>query len=179
MRIRRALAIGLAAAFLLASPSPSAGHDELSEILRFRDAWLGRLHAADLHGIVDGFADGAVLIPGYVPPRLGHDAIRSWYRSNFEKNRVHFDYTSHDIEIEGDWAFERWTVTVTLSPMGDGNDRLAGLTDAGQFTDEGVRVYRRLPDGSWKIDREVWDGDHEASRYLSTVFSRATPVSSD
>jgi len=176
MRILRALAIGVAIPFLLASASPSPGHDQLSEILQFRDDWLRHLHERDLQGVVEGFARGAVVMPGYVAPRLGRDAIRSWYRSNFEKNRAHFDYTSHDIEIEGDWAFERWTVTVTLSPMDDGDDLLVGHTDPGQFTDTGVRVYRRLPDGDWRIDREAWDGNHEAVGYLSAVLSLGLPV---
>jgi len=179
MRIRRTLGIGLAALLLLAAASPAPAHDDLSEILQFRDGWLRQLRAADIDGIIDGFAEGAVVMPGYVPPRLGHDAIRSWYRSNFDRNRIHFDYTSHDIEVEGDWAFERWTVRVTVSPVNDGDDVLGRHTDPGQFTDSGVRVYRQRPDGSWRIDREVWDGNHDAAGFLSTVLHPDIPLAGD
>jgi uncharacterized protein (TIGR02246 family) len=95
-------------------------------------------------------ADG-VLMPPHHPSVQGRDAIARYFRNLFSRSKFSFAFTSSTIDLAGDVALERVTYTVTIWP-GDG---AASIEDAGK----GLHVYRRQPDGSWKLAYDIWNSN--------------------
>ena len=52
-----------------------------------------------------------------------------------------------EVEIWGDWAYARTTITGTATPYGDGNPI--------QIDMKALQILRRQPDGSWKVSRYI------------------------
>ncbi|MEE8586821.1 MAG: hypothetical protein V3T83_18425 [Acidobacteriota bacterium] len=57
-----------------------------------------------------------------------------------------------EVEVAGDWAFDRGTYTITLTPKAGGEP---------VFEDEAkyLTITKRQPDGSWKIYRTISNSD--------------------
>lgn len=59
------------------------------------------------------------------------------------------------IHIDGDTALERVNYTATIWP----GDNAPPIEDAGK----GIHVYRRQPNGSWKLTYDIWNSDQLVS----------------
>ena len=70
----------------------------------------------------------------------------------FLRGTFTFAFTSAHLELAGDIALERVTYTAVIW-SGPG---AAPIEDAGK----GLHVYRRQPDGSWKLTQDIWNSDH-------------------
>ncbi len=163
---RRALTV-LPLIVALSLPSLSrAESDDLSDLELLRDEWVEALNDGDLVKVLQGFAPGAALYLDILEPMRGRGAIAAWYRHVLHRGRSSFEFRSQGIEIEGNWAFERWRARVTVSILGD--DTWSAEV---RFEDTGTRVYRRTADGSWKIDREVWSGAHRGADKLAALLA--------
>lgn len=96
-------------------------------------------------------ADDVVIMPPGEPMVVGIEAARAWaadFMGRFTINTL--DYTDSDIVLTGDWAIERYTGAVTLTPTG-------GETIS--ETIKGIHIYQRQGDGSWKMVEDVWNFD--------------------
>ena len=145
--------------------SSSRGSD-IARISTLRNEWVDALNRGDIVGVMAGLGDGAVVMPGTIPPRFGDAAIRSWYQTIFDQNRIQYHFETESFEMEGEWAVERWLATVSITP-------LAGVKTTRSskiFADRGVRVYRRQADRSWKIDREAWFGELGSEFCLASLL---------
>lgn len=141
---------------------------DVDGIERLRDGWVRALNSEALDAVVAGFADGAVVQIERLPLIFDRDAIRAWYRSLFAETELRYNFVTETLRVDGDWAFEEWSATVAITPVRDGAPAVMG--DTVQFVDRGLRVYRRGPDGSWGIDREVWFGDHPFADRVAAIF---------
>jgi ketosteroid isomerase-like protein len=90
-------------------------------------------------------------MPPDEPAFVGKDALRSWAENIYKQFTVQGKYMSPDIVVAGDWAFEHWAYTLTMTP-------LAG-SDPIQEVGKGIHIYRRQSDGSWKIAQDIWNTD--------------------
>ena len=147
----------LSAPLVVAAVAPAAGNDD-ALIAVLRADWVRAINTRDLEGLIDLYAEGSVLMPQYVPPQLGREAIGNWYREQFAKIDAWYTYSAKSLRFDGHWAFEEWTMQLTLSPRGRGRVEL--LDDVVQAVESGARVYRKDETGRWKIDRELWDSDN-------------------
>ena len=93
-------------------------------------------------------ADDAVWMPPGVSILNGKEAIRNW--QNFDE--MNFDATifTDEIEICGDWAFQRvhWEGSWTLKAGGE----------TIPYKSKEIFIYRRQPDGSWLTSHAIWNG---------------------
>jgi uncharacterized protein (TIGR02246 family) len=112
---------------------------------------LAAVNAADVEESLTVWADDGVMMPPHHPPVDGAKAIRDHFRRVFSRARVTFTFTSSQIEVAGDIAIERVTYVVRIQPVGAASE----TDDAGK----GVHVYRRQPDGSWKLALDIWNSD--------------------
>ncbi|HSM35198.1 MAG TPA: SgcJ/EcaC family oxidoreductase [Longimicrobiales bacterium] len=118
---------------------------------------------AELRAIVEGdvdafaavLAEDAVYMPPGEPAVSGKAAIRSWFESFLEVVSVDGSYPSSEVNITGDWAIERYTADLTLTPA-DGSEPMREVG-------KGIHVYRRGPDGSWKLTYDIWNFDSSPS----------------
>ncbi len=61
------------------------------------------------------------------------------------------EYTGSDVTVAGDWAIERYVGTVMMTPKAGGET----ITE----TIKGIHIYRRQPDGSWRIAQDIWNSN--------------------
>ncbi len=69
----------------------------------------------------------------------------------FQRSRIDETWVPVETVIDGDLAYQRGTFTVIASPKAGG----AARTTHGNF----LRIYRRQPDGSWWMTRDMFSSD--------------------
>lgn len=122
---------------------------DVAAINAVREAEVAGLTARDPS--VGYLAADAVLMPPGEPAVAGIDAIRSWAEAFIAQTQsVSVNYTMTDIHVSGDWAVEHYTGTLNATMTGG---------EAMSETVKGIHVYRREPDGSWKMVYDVWNSD--------------------
>lgn len=143
---------GLAAVVVLAvvtacSPSepprdPARDRVDIEAALR---QWPNDFNAGNLDGVCGLFADDVVLIYPDSPDR-NHREFCDQMRGVFQRDSPSMEYAAPDIRdvlVDGDTAIVRlvWTATV----------RNAEGKQLETIRENGVDVFRRQSDGSWKI----------------------------
>jgi uncharacterized protein (TIGR02246 family) len=134
---------------LVAAGSPASAQPEAETAIRTALAnWTRDFNARDSSRICDLFArDLRYDYRGF--PERDYEALCSLLRQSLADPARRFTYT-HDIReiiVSGDLAIVRltWTLTVTLP----------GAARPVESKEPGLDVFRRQPDGSWKIVRYV------------------------
>jgi uncharacterized protein (TIGR02246 family) len=134
------MALGLVAG--CAQEDPAEDRAAIEAALR---QWPDDFNAENLPGVCGLFADDVVLIyPG--SPDRNHQQFCDQMRTQFDDPAKQFSYDPPDIQevvVDGDLATVRliWTLTVR-----DASGKVLETVD-----ENGVDVFRRQPDGSWKI----------------------------
>lgn len=95
-------------------------------------------------------AEDVVMMAPNMPPVTGAANAAEAMRQFFGAFEVQIRYTSTEIVVAGDWAFDRGTYSQTLTPKRGG----AAHNETGKY----LWLYRRAPDGSWKQARVIWNG---------------------
>ena len=94
-------------------------------------------------------AEDVVMMAPNMPPVTGAANAAEAMRQFFGAFEVQIRYTSTEIVVAGDWAFDRGTYSQTLTPKRGG----AAHNETGKY----LWLYRRAPDGSWKQARVIWN----------------------
>jgi ketosteroid isomerase-like protein len=139
-----------------ASPAPEAAADAVvnnsaavAAVTAVREAETASINGGT--GDISYLADDAVMMPPGEPALSGSAAIREWIDAFMGQFAINAEYTETDISVSGDWAVERYSAVLTLTPTAGG--------DAMSETIKGIHVYRRGADGSWKMVYDVWNSD--------------------
>lgn len=105
--------------------------------------------ARDLDALAAIFTDDAVIMPPGEATVNGTPAIRDWAEGLLSQFDIEANYEESDVTVAGDWAFERYTGRMVLTPRGGG--------DPMEVPARGIHVYRRQDDGSWRIAQDIWN----------------------
>jgi uncharacterized protein (TIGR02246 family) len=157
-RARRAVEVTIE---MLCSGSGSGRADSLNAdadraaIARVMAELLEAVNASDVARLIAVWAEDGVLMPPNQPSVQGRRALEEHFRRVFSHSRFEFTFTSSDIELAGNAAFERLTYTARAWPAGSRSP----IEDRGK----GLHVYRRQADGSWKLVRDIWNSDQPAA----------------
>jgi len=116
------------------------------------DRYDAAIESGDLEAILAIHSDDSVRMPPNEPTIIGKEGIRSWYQSLFDRVTLELEVSQKEIEILGDWAFERGTFSIIETSKGDGEL----INDNGKW----VIMSQRQPDGSWKRARAIWSSDN-------------------
>ena len=130
---------------------PDASDTDRAEVSRTTAALLTAVNTSDTDRCSAVWAADGVLIPPHHPSVEGHPAIVQYFRNLFSRSRFRFAFTSSHIHVDGDTALERITYTATILP----GDNAPPIEDVGK----GIHVYRRKPNGSWKLTYDIWNSD--------------------
>ena len=138
---------------LLCSCSP-APHPDVAQVRKVIQAYNEKAQKEMVAGIMDTtmsmYTDDAVSMPNYEPMSKGKQAIKEQYRKMMAGGLkfTKVDFTTTDVQVSGDYAFEVGTYAMTfeMPPMGQ-------ISDEGKY----VTVYQMAKDGSWKVKVETWN----------------------
>lgn len=114
--------------------------------------YLAALDAGNAEQYAAVFTDDGVLMVPNAPPVNGSEAIGAYIQAGFDQT----DFENHDIStaemmVLGDWAFARGTLMGTIAEQPDGEPL--------ESTRSWVMIFRRQPEGSWRIARYILNSD--------------------
>ena len=114
-----------------------------------------RLQAAENGGNPDSMvalmAEDIVMMPPNGAAIVGRAAANEMARGFLGAYNAAVEYTSVEVMVSGDWAFDRGTYKSTLTPKAGG----AADSEVGKY----VWVSHRGADGTWKFARVIWNPD--------------------
>jgi uncharacterized protein (TIGR02246 family) len=114
-----------------------------------RDEHVAALNAGDAAAWAAQFTDDGVQMPPDAPANFGRATIASWSRSFLELFRVEFALGVEEVRVFGEWAFERGTYIIGLTPKAGGPP----MQDAGKY----ITIYQRNPGAGWRMARDIWN----------------------
>ena len=120
---------------------------------RTREAHIAALNDGEADAWVACFAADAVQMPPNSPPNVGADSIRAWSGGLLAAFRPEFSLLPDEVQLAGaDWAFERGTYTITLTPKAGGEP----IRDIGKY----ITIYQRQADEAWVMARDIWNSNN-------------------
>jgi len=129
---------------------------ETAEVARTTAALLRAVNASDLGGVMAVWSDAGVLMPPDHASVHGRMEIERYFDRLFRQRRLTFAFTSSEIHVAGDTAFERVTYAASARPIEGG--------PAARDIGKGLHVYRREPTGAWRLVADIWNSDEPGSR---------------
>ena len=97
-------------------------------------------------GFVDVFDRDAVIIAPSAADVVGFDAIRSMYTGLMEKTAMNVHFSTEEVAVAGDLAYEHGTYTLKIT------DKASGKT-LQDVKNKHIHIMKRQADGSWKTWR--------------------------
>ena len=109
-------------------------------------------NTGDAAAFADLLTDDAILMPSNEPALVGKEAIQSWLQTIFDQATVKLIAEVLEVEVAGNWAFERGTGTSTATLKASGDPV---FEDNSKY----LTITKRQPDGSWRIYRNISNSD--------------------
>lgn len=97
-------------------------------------------------GFVDVFANDAVIITPGAPDVVGLPAIRAMYLDLMENDTIKVHFSTDEVVVSGDLAYERGTYTLKLT------NKITGQVIQ-DVKNKHLHILKRQADGSWKTWR--------------------------
>jgi uncharacterized protein (TIGR02246 family) len=117
-----------------------------------REAHIAALNDGDVNAWVAAFTDDGVQMPPNAPANLGSESIRAWSHAFLALFRAEFALVVDEVQVAGDWAFERGTYTITLTPKAGGEP----MQDIGKY----ITIYERQPGGACGMACDIWNSNN-------------------
>lgn len=113
--------------------------------------WIEAANADDVEGMLEVIPDDGVTMPPNEPAFTGREALRAWHQARVDGFHTEIALSSEEIRVAHDWAFERFTYQMTVTPREGGEP----VRDTGK----GIWIWERHPDDSWKLAHSIWNSD--------------------
>jgi ketosteroid isomerase-like protein len=133
---------------------PSAAAD-LAAITAFNARYLKAINDGDIATLSSLTDDDHIMVAPNRPPLVGKAANDAANGRGFQQFNIVETWTPLETVVDGNLGYQRGTFTVTASPKAGG----ASHTTHGNF----LRIYRRQPDGSWRMSRDTFSSDQPAN----------------
>lgn len=157
MRVTPSVALFLAITLSACQPAGEQTEADVAAIQALAEEWTAAFNTGDVAGVVAWYTDDAVQMPPNEPANTGPEAIGAWLQAIFAEysghpgDRIVLGLSSQEIQVAGDWAFDRGTYEWTVTPLADGE----AIQESGKY----IVIWQRQPDGSWKMAREIWNSN--------------------
>jgi uncharacterized protein (TIGR02246 family) len=126
----------------------------LRAIDRVREAHVAALNQGSVDALVGVFSEDAVQMPPNAPANAGRARIRVWCQAFLDFVRVEFALEVDEVQLAGDWAFERGIYRLRATPKAGGE----AFPDTGKY----ITIYQRQAGGAWLVARDIWNSDYPA-----------------
>jgi uncharacterized protein (TIGR02246 family) len=161
------VALALVAACKTEEGDDAADTRARAEIDSLGRQWEEAANRGEVERIMEIYAPDAVILPPGGPVIEGSETIRELFRQEFERFDTKLAFTTQEIEVEGDMAFRRGRYVWRGTP------RLSGQTV--ETTNKFLEVWRRQPDGSWKISVDMWNPGEPATGGVGVTTTPEAP----
>lgn len=148
------LATGLTIVLVVGcAPSATQGNTEadVAAINAVRDREIALVSSGNIDSLVSLYTSDVALMPPNEPALSGQDAVRKWSEATFSQVTMSGRYTSSQVTVSGDWAVDRYTAALTVTPKGGGAPMEEQI--------KGVHIMKRGTDSIWRIAQDVWNAD--------------------
>ena len=140
---------------------------DVKAIHRVREAHDAAVNAGVLEAWLAGFAEDAMLMPPNEPPVVGKEAMHSWGQAVFDQFDFEQTTSSDEVEVAGDWAFDRGTYILTPTPTAAGEPAEGAPSERPEVgreldyaqTGKYLWILKKQADGSWKIACGMWSSN--------------------
>jgi uncharacterized protein (TIGR02246 family) len=119
---------------------------DLAAVNGLRGKFTAAYNSNDAGALAALYADDAIVMPPNQPVIEGRPAIQSMYEAMFKANAAKIAINPLETQVAGDWAYDRGTATITITPKGG-----RPIEESDRY----VVVVKRLPGGLWKVYREI------------------------
>ena len=138
-------------------PGAAQPQQERKGIDKTRNAYVSAWKAGDASKIAELYTEDALVLYPDQPAVTGRSAIVSYFRTFFDEfAQSDFDLSSAEVEIAGQWAFDRGTYRWNGVPRAGGKP----VEDSGKY----LVILQRQAGGEWKIARDMDNSDRSASQ---------------
>ena len=131
------------------TPNPEADEAAIKSV---NEQCLAALNGGDVDAIVNFILDDAVFMPPNAAALVGKAAIQSWLQTATDTYTFDETWSSEEIVVFGDWAFDRGTSKVLMTSKAGG--------EPVDVTGKYIWIYERQADGNWKYARCIWNNDN-------------------
>ena len=115
------------------------------------DAYVKAINSNDVDNLLATVADDVVYLPPNSPAIVGKGEVGPWVKDYFEAFETQWVKKTIEFVVQGDLAYEWYSYEATDTAK-DGGDV---TTDSGN----GINIYRRGPDATWRVSRDAWATD--------------------
>ena len=129
----------------------AASQDQaLVNLAKIREEWVHDLHTKQLEPILKFYEPDAAFLQPNGDRITGSAALRSLFQNIMASFTSDLTLHSRNLEASGDLAYD----------SGDFEESLTNLATGAKIASKGsyVVIYKRQPNGSWKIIQHVWTG---------------------
>jgi uncharacterized protein (TIGR02246 family) len=138
--------------YLMTQQDQSTHQADVRALDHVREAHIAALNDGDVNAWVGAFTADGVQMPPNAPANLGQERIRAWSQAFLAPFQVIFALAVDEVHVAGDWAFERGSYTITLTPKTGGEP----MQDIGKY----ITVYKRQPSGAWGMASDIWNSNN-------------------
>lgn len=131
------------------TPVDTAAAEQAINAVRERE--ISSFITGDVDALAALFTANCQIMPPNEAALAGRDEARAWAEGVSSQFTIDGKYTSSEIDVTDDWAIERYTGVLQLTPKAGG--------DTVEEHIKGMHIYRRQEDGSWQIFYDVWNSD--------------------
>ena len=130
--------------------APSTAED-LAAIADFNRRYLQAINDGDIATLRSLTTADHIMLSPNAPPRIGKEANDAANARASERFDIDESWAPEETVIDGNLAYQRGTYVVESTQKAGGEKR--------RVTGSFLRIYRRQPDGSWRMTRDMFNSD--------------------
>lgn len=134
--------------FVFVVPAYAQTAADSTAIRRQAERWVEAARQEDADALAALYTEDAIMLPPGAPPITGRDRIRSLFARQFARSEGTYEFQTYELVVTGDWAYRRGSYVATVDPA---------QGDAVRLEDKFIDIWRRSPDGEWRIARDIWN----------------------
>ena len=129
--------------------------DDVAAINHLRERETAAVKAGDVGTLLSLRTEDFVAMPPDQPVVRGTEAVRGFLQGMFDQIAWEGTFTSEDVVVAGDWAYDRGIFTGTATPNGDGEP----MPLDGKY----LWILKRQTGGSWRFAVVSWSSNQPPS----------------
>ena len=138
------LTVALATSGYSEQATESAAH-------KAHEAYTAAINSNNLDALMNMMTEDVVFLAAHAPPMVGKAEVRPWVKGYFDAFQTHWQKTTQEFVVTGEWAFERYHYKSTDTPREGGEP----FVDTGW----GLVIYHHDADGTWRVARDAFGTD--------------------